>query len=244
MTNRITSSLIVVSMLLVASASSLQAQQQRKRTARTASDTATLIGVATDSVDGSAVFDAIITVGKKTFRAGADGRFSVPDLAAGSTVVSFSRWGYEPKEQTIALQRGSNTMNASLTPKPSITVVDKQQKSYRLDYETSGIASRGPLSGGVLIEPVDFCQGNGEVRDIEKSRMASLSRSTAAFDKTKCCSDGAGVVFKVTLKGGESFDALVRDCLYYAVDFIGRDRKDGKSVYINLSDVESVTFPQ
>ena len=242
MTKKVATLLIAISMLLFAT-TPLQAQEQRKRTTRGATDAATLIGAVTDSVDGSAVFDAVITIGRKSYRAGADGRFSIPELSAGSNVVSFSRWGYEPKEQTIVLTRGSNSMNASLVPTPSITLVDKQQRSYKLDYPTAGIASRGALSGYVLLDPIDFCLGDGQVREIEKGRLASLTRSSAPFDKTKCCPDGAGVVFKVTLKGGESFDALVRDCIYYAVDFIGRDRKDGKSVYVNMVEVESVTFP-
>lgn len=221
----------------------LQAQDQRKRNPRGASEAATLIGVVTDSVDGTPVFDAVIAIGQKTYSAGADGRFSIPDLVAGSNVVSFSRWGYEPKQQTIVLKKGSNSMNSSLAPKPSIILVDKQQRSFKLDFATAGIASRGPLSGNVLLEPVDFCLGDGQVRLIEKSSLASLTRSSAPFDKTKCCPDGAGVVFKVTLKGGESFDALVRECHYYAVDFIGRNRQDGKSVYVNVSEIESVTFP-
>lgn len=241
MTHKSISIFIAAVMLLVASAP-LQAQA-RKRPTRVVGETASLSGTVTDAADGSVVFDATVAVGRISYRAGADGRYELTGLAAGPTTLTVSRWGYDSVEQAITLSAGANRMDVKLQPKGAITLVDRQNRTYKLDYETAGIASRGALSGNVLLDPIDFCLGTGEIRNIEKRQIASLRRSSNAFDKTKCCPDAAGVVLTVTLKSGESFDGLVRDCIYYAVDFIGRDRSNGKNVYLPLADVESVTFP-
>ena len=240
MIQKLSSALFVV--LFLAAALPTEAQT-RRRPARGAGTAATLQGFVVDAGDSKPVFEAIVTINRKTYRADTDGKYLIENLAPGPATVSFSRWGYESREQTINLVTGTNSLDVRLTSKPAITLVDNKGNSYQLDYATAGIASRGALSGYTLIDPVDFCLGNGEIKEVPKDRIATIRRSSNAFDRTKCCPDGAGAVVTVTLKGGETFDGLVRDCIYYAVDFIGRDRKDGKSVYVIMSEVESVTFP-
>jgi hypothetical protein len=216
--------------------------QVRKRTSRFDASTAQVTGVVVDEASGIPVFDAIVSAARKSVRAGADGRFQLSGLPSGATVFTISRWGYDDKTQTINLQQGANDARITLKSRPNVTLVKKGGPSYVLDYDAAGIASRGPLSGNVLLEPIDFCLGNGEVRNVEKKDLKSIRASSSAFDKTKCCPDSTGTVVTVTLRSGESFEGLVRDCIYYAVDFIGRNRADGKAVYLPMAEVESAIF--
>lgn len=216
--------------------------QVRKRTSRGEGATAQLTGIVVDEASGVPVFDATVSAARKSVRAGSDGRFQLTGLPAGSTVVTVSRWGYEDKTQTIDLQRGGNEARITMKSRPSVTLVKKGGPTYVLDYDGAGIASRGPLSGNVMLSPVDFCLGNGEVRNVEKADIKSFRASANPFDKSKCCPDSSGTVVTVTLRSGESFDGLVRDCHYYAVDFIGRNRADGQAVYVPMAEVDSVVF--
>jgi hypothetical protein len=203
-----------------------------------------LSGRVIDAADGSPVFAAIVRVQDQTVTAGSDGTFLVQRLTPGPATVSVERWGYQPATQNVTIVNGSNLLELRLTGKPVVVVTDISGAVYRLDYELSEFAVAGPLSPYTPLIPADFCRIDGSSVQYDKSQIARITGPGVVVTNTPCCPDGGEAVrVNVTLKSGESFDALMSECRYYRYDFIGRNRQTGRQEFFSFRQISEIRFP-
>ena len=205
---------------------------------------AVLSGTVLDSVDSSPVFGAEIIVGSRKAVAKSDGSYTLDKLPKGQQSVRIERWGYEPVTQTVALSSGPNSLNVRLAPKPVVVVTDATGAVHRFDAESTEFATAGPLASYSILSPAEFCKGDGTLVYYDKSQIRSIVGPGTDVSGSACCPQGGTAVkVQVILKTGETFDALIRECVYYRYDLIGRNRATGKFEYFGFKTIARVDFP-
>ncbi|MEO8215620.1 MAG: carboxypeptidase regulatory-like domain-containing protein [Acidobacteriota bacterium] len=205
---------------------------------------AVLSGTVLDSSDSSPVFGAEIMVGSRKTVAAANGSFTLDKLPKGQQSVLIERWGYQPVTRSVTLNSGPNTLNVTLVSKPVVLVTDASGAVHRFDEESTQFATAGPFSSYSLLSPAEFCKGDGNLVHYDKSEIRTIIGPGTDVSNSPCCPQGGTAVkVQVVLKTGETFEALIRECVYYRYDLIGRNRATGQFEYFGFRNIVRAEFP-
>ena len=231
-------------MIVLALAAPASAQSRKRVVKRPAAQAATLSGVVIDAATRAPLAEAVVRAGTKVAGTGADGRFTLTDLAAGNSYeISVTRWGYQSFTQTLALVAGENQLEAALQPAPIVSLKAKNGTTYPLDFDSVEFGYVVAFVGWQSTRSLHLCLPSGEEATVTTSEMKSVTFPGSRTESTSCCSLAPGAVARITKPDGSIVDGTIKESCNGAEYFVrGRNRTTGQHEAIKLSDVESVTF--
>jgi hypothetical protein len=225
-------------------AASADAAGTKRRAARPqAPALATLTGTITDSSSGAPVFQCEVLVQGQTYQADGNGGYKIPSLTPGQFSVTFQRWGYVSSSQTVSLNTGTNTVNATMAPKGVSLVTDKTGATRRYDYELSQFGYLIPFSGFARSDAAELCAADGTRSTVNKADLKSVSSFSDTAMSSCCPASGSIQTAVFTFKDGTTTTSGFYDSCSGEESFVGRDRDTGLWAYLKLSDLTRITFP-
>jgi hypothetical protein len=227
--------------VILLTSTSLFASDRSRRLVR-AVEGPSIEGRVVDSVSGAGVFSAIVRVGEKQATADQTGAFVLKGLAAGPATIVFERWGYDPVSQPFTIQNGRNVVNIALNPRPVVKVRTIEGEDLLFDADSSDFMGLQPFSGYQKIDELLICAGGTSTRTIAESQIKLVTNIQLIVD-TGCCSEGKVTAADFTLRDGSTSRGSIKDCIYYSVHFVGRNRLTGVATALPLSTIARIEYP-
>jgi Carboxypeptidase regulatory-like domain len=230
----------VVAILLTVPA---MAQRRRASSHPTAKDkfVVTITGTVLDDVTGLPVRNASVST---TFSGVTDasGKFRLRNVTAyGAVEVKVERSGYVTKTHILKLNDAPD-LTFRLTPTKTVSLRRTDGTTLALDIESVKFGYSPLFSGHAEIHEV--CKPDGTHMPLDYAQMARVTGPGVVVNSGPCCS-GKVAKIPLTLKNAQTFDIFFIDSCGDAnkPDFSGRDHVGGSVVYVAITDIAEIIFP-
>ena len=235
----------IVAATVVATLLTVPAMAQRSRSAShpAAKDkfVVTVTGTVLDDVTGLPVRNAEVSA---TFSGATDanGKFRLRNVTAyGAIQIKVGRTGYVTKTHTLKINE-SPDLTFRLTPTKTVSVRRTDGTTVALDIESVKFGYSPLFAGHVEIHEV--CKSDGTKLPLDYAQMSRVTGPGVVAGSGPCCNSSITKI-PLTLKNGQTFDIFFSDSCAETnkSDFSGRDHVGGSVVYLLLTDIAEIVFP-
>ena len=236
-------SLMLVAVLFTFAATDALGQRERI-VQRSTGGTAELAGLVVEAETEKPLSEATVRINDKVTVTGADGRFKLTGLAAGSHILIVEHWAHAAVQERITIEEGQNSRTIVLTPKPVARFVEKNGTVHPVDPDSIRFGYVVAFAGWQAHERIEVCLPSGETVTVEVSDMASVTFPGQRTESTECCSLSPGTIARITRKGGAVVEGTIRSsCSGYEIFALGRNRETGAFDTIAVLNLERVELP-
>jgi hypothetical protein len=219
---------------------------KRKRPAKPAvSVTAKLTVKVVDSVTKAALPNVQVSLPTgNSETTNAQGTVTFDKVASGSVTATLNRGGYESLTKAITVQGGPSSATIEMVAHPTATVTMVDNSTYQLDATAMEFGFTVPFVGGYTKSPkLDVCR-DGTPTLYTKAEVKSINGPAVEATATSCCNFPKAQQISITLKSGETFNAILRDsCTGYQIDVVSSRKDTGAATYLPLKNVKKIEFP-